>query len=309
MIIRVLGSAAGGGFPQWNCACANCSRLRAGTLRSKSRTQAQLAISPFGQEWFLVGASPDLRLQIEATPALFPRTGMRGSPIAGVVLLSAELDHVLGLLSLRERHSFLIYSTESVRRLVSGENSFFRMLERDAGQTRWMDLHPGARTPLRSPSGEESGLICEPLSVGKRFPSYATAENRANLILAEAVLGLLLEDSAGHRVFYAPGLLDLSAELIKLFSTCHLLLLDGTFWTDDELPRATGSGQTAREMGHLPVGGPDGLIARLAGLRGPRKVLMHINNTNPILDEESAEYRQTVAAGWEVAEDGWECTF
>lgn len=306
MLIRVLGSAAGGGFPQWNCACANCSRLRAGRLKSKPRTQAQLGVSSDGEKWFLVGASPDLRLQIEATPALFPRNETRGSPVAGVVLLSAELDHVLGLLSLRERHPLRVYSTNSVRHLVE-DNVFFRMLHREPGQCEWTNLQPGHKIPLEDPGGRESGLTILPVGVGERFPFYAGAERSIALNPAEAVMGLLVESSSGRRMFYAPGLPQLTSELLDLFGICDVLLLDGTFWSDDELARATGQGAAAHEMGHLSVGGPGGLIAQLAAIRGPRKVLTHINNTNPILDGDSAEHGDAVAAGWEIAEDGWEC--
>jgi pyrroloquinoline quinone biosynthesis protein B len=263
-------------------------------------------VSADGEKWFLVGASPDLRMQIEATPALFPKHGTRESPVAGVVLLSAELDHVLGLLSLRERHPLRVYSTNAVWQLVQ-DNAFFRMLKRQKGQCEWTELEPGHNTELQSPSGEKGGLAVLPISVGQQFPFYAGAERRIVLNPAEAVIGLLIESPGGRRIFYAPGLPRLSAEFLDLFGTCDLLLLDGTFWSDDELLRATGQGAAAHEMGHLPVGGSGGLIAQLAQVRGPRKVLMHINNTNPILDGDSAEYREVMAAGWEVAEDGWEC--
>jgi pyrroloquinoline quinone biosynthesis protein B len=205
MLIRVLGSAAGGGFPQWNCACANCSRLRAGRLKSKPRTQAQLGVTADGESWFLIGASPDLRLQIESTPALFPRSGTRGSPIAGVVLLSAELDHLLGLLSLRERHPLRVYSTNSVRQLVE-DNAFLRMLHRELGQCEWTDLEAGYKTGLQDSVGQESGLTIFPVTVGQRFPFYAGAERRIALNPAEAVMGLLVERPGGRRMFYAPGL-------------------------------------------------------------------------------------------------------
>jgi len=274
-------------------------------VKSKPRTQAQVGVSADGEKWFLVGASPDLRLQIEATPALFPRHETRGSPIAGVVLLSAELDHVLGLLSLRERHPLRVYSTSSVRQLTE-DNAFFRMLKRDLGQCEWTDLEPGYKIGLQDSVGQESGLTIFPVTVGQRFPFYAGAERRIALNPAEAVMGLLLEGPSQRRMFYAPGLPQVTPELLEIFRSCDLLLLDGTFWSDDELARTTGQGAAAHEMGHLPVGGSSGLIAQLSGLRGPRKVLTHINNTSPILDGDGAEHREVAAAGWEIAEDGWE---
>jgi pyrroloquinoline quinone biosynthesis protein B len=309
MLIRVLGSAAGGGFPQWNCACTNCAGLRAGTLHSKSRTQAQLAVSSNGGEWFLLGASPDLRVQLEATPPLQPShqpiANHRFSPIAGVVLLSAELDQSVGLLTLRERHPLRIYATPSVRKLVAGGNAFFRMLEREPGQSQWNDVHLDERIELRSASGERSDIGCAAISVGRQFPFFAGSGERADLTPAEAVLGLLLDDKAGRKMFYAPGLGEMTPNLMEIFRRCDLLLLDGSFWSDDELVSAVGEGQTAREMGHLPLSGPKGLLQALARVNVPRKILIHINNTNPILDETSEECREVKAAGWEVAEDGW----
>jgi pyrroloquinoline quinone biosynthesis protein B len=309
MLIRVLGSAAGGGFPQWNCACANCGGLRARTLRSKSRTQAQLAISADGRQWFLLGASPDLRMQMEATPPLLPShqsvSNNRSSPIAGVVLLSAELDHTVGLLTLRERHPLRIYATPSVRKLVADENSFFRMLERELGQSQWNDLRLRERIALQNASGEDSGIGCTAVSVGRKFPFFARADKRGDLTSDEAVLGLLLDDAAGRKMFYAPGLGEVKDNLLEIFRRCDVLLLDGSFWSDNELISAAGNGQTSREMGHLPLSGPDGMLQALAQVNGPRKILIHINNTNPILDETSDERRQVTTAGWEVAEDGW----
>ena len=313
MLIRVLGSAAGGGFPQWNCACSNCAGVRAGTLVSKPRSQAQLAVSPNGGEWFLLGASPDLRTQLEAASPLLPShqqsADNRLSPIAGVVLLSAELDHTVGLFTLRERHPLRIYATPSVRKLVADENSFFRMLEREPGQSQWENLQAGDRVKLRNARGKEIGIVCTPVSVGEKFPFFAFAgddrDKRADLQPDEAVLGLLLDDATGRKVFYAPGLGEVTPGLMNMFRACDVLLLDGSFWSNNELVSAAGKGQTAREMGHLPLGGLDGLLHALAGVDGPRKILIHINNTNPILDEVSDEYRQVRTAGWEIAEDGW----
>src|ERR1700737_3125730 len=173
MLIKILGSAAGGGFAQWNCGCAQCRGLRAGSLRGKARTQTQVAITQDGQSWFLLGASPDLRSQIEATPELRPRDGVRQSPISGAVLLNADIDHVLGLLLLRELQPLRVYSTSSVRRILRDDNSMFAMLQRVPNQTQWTDFAPGERFSLRNAEGEDSGVLWRTLSLGNHYPPYA----------------------------------------------------------------------------------------------------------------------------------------
>src|SRR5579863_4235109 len=308
MLVKILGSAAGGGFPQWNCACPNCSGVRAGTIPAKARTQTQVAVSPDGRSWFLLGASPDLRAQIEATPELHPRsgTGVRHSPIAGVVLLNADLDHVLGLLLLRELQPLRVYATESIRRIVAEDNSMFAMLQRVPDQLTWTSFQPGVQFPLHDPAGNDSGLRCRALSLGVHFPAYVSEQRRAQLKPNEASLGLIVESLSGKRLAYMPGVPQLTDDLVKEFDSADLLLFDGTFWSDDELIRTQGSGQTARQMGHVPVSSPDGSLQKLAGLRRPRKIYLHLNNTNPMLDESGSEYRQVRDAGWEIAEDGWQ---
>src|ERR1700731_3158149 len=175
MKVKILGSAAGGGFPQWNCACANCAAVRAGTFHGKPRTQTQVAISQGGRSWFLLGASPDLRAQSEATPELHPREGVRQSPIAGIVLSNAELDHVLGLLLLRELQPLRIHATASVRRILREHNSMFSMLQRIPNQTSWTDFDPGMEFDLCDPQGNPSDLRCRPLSLSAHYPAYVTA--------------------------------------------------------------------------------------------------------------------------------------
>ncbi len=306
MRIKVLGSAAGGGFPQWNCGCSNCHGLRQGTLRGKARSQAQLAVSGDCKAWFLLNASPDLRIQIEANTELHPAGGQRHSPISGVVLSSGDLDNVLGLLLLREFQPLHIYSTAAIRKIVSQDNSFFRLLERVPGQAKWAEIRPGAVFELKS--GEQSGscaIRCRALALPGPYPAYAQANGRSELAAEEAVVALTLE-SGGRKMVFAPALPALTDELQAKIADCDLLFADGTFWADDELRRIRGGGPTAREMGHLPVGGPGGSLEQLARLRGPRKIFIHINNTNPLLDEDSPQYAQAREAGWEIAEDGWE---
>src|SRR5713101_1963485 len=282
MQVKILGSAAGGGFPQWNCACPNCHAVRGGQFRGKVRSQTQVAVSSDGKSWFLLGASPDLRFQIESSPELHPRSGTRSSPISGVVLASADLDHTLGLLLLR------------------GENSMFRMLNRVADQVHWRTIRAGVRFTFKSVIGNDSGIGCMPIAVSSCYPAYANRVPQSG----EAVVGLILTAPSGTTMGFFPQLALLTPELKSVFAKLDCLLLDGTFWSDDELIRLQGSGQRAREMGHIPLGGEDGTLNQLAELSMPRKKYIHINNTNPMLNEAGAEYRAVRDSGWELAEDG-----
>jgi pyrroloquinoline quinone biosynthesis protein B len=283
--------------------------LRAGTLQGVARTQSQVAVDAGDGRWFLLNASPDLRAQIEATPELHPRTPPRGTPIEGVVLTNADLDHVLGLLLMREFQPLRIYSTAAVRRILTEDNSVFGMLRQFPEQLVWTDIEPNDAFELTTQSGQETGLRCEPVTAARSYPAYVTAERRAELSADEAVLGLILTFPAGKRLAYFPGLPEVTDDWRARVSECDVLLVDGTFWTDDELQRTRGGiGKTARQMGHSPLSGPDGTIARLASLTRMRKVFVHVNNTNPILDEAGPEYRQLRDAGWQVACDGMEMT-
>ena len=309
MHVKILGSAAGGGFPQWNCTCPNCRSLRAGTFHGKPRTQAQLALSADSEHWFLLGASPDLRAQIEATPELHPQAAensTRHSPIAGAVLLNADIDHVLGLLLLRELQPLRVHATKSVRRVLTEDNSMFAMLRRVSNQVSWIEFTPETFFSLLAPTGTNSGLRCRALPLGTHFPAYVSTPRRAQLCPAESSLGLIVESSSGKRLAYMPAVPHIDDVLLKDVESADVLLFDGTFWSNDELIRIQGSAQTAHEMGHVPVSSPDGSLARLAHLRRPRKIYVHINNTNPMLNEDSPEHRQVRDAGWEIAEDGWQ---
>jgi pyrroloquinoline quinone biosynthesis protein B len=307
MRVNILGSAAGGGFPQWNCACPNCRTLRSGTFRGKARTQAQVAVSEDSRSWFLLGASPDLRAQIEATPELRPREGFRQSPIAGAVLANADIDHVLGLLLLRELQPLRVYATDAIRRILTEDNSMFAMLQRIPGQVSWTDFTPGTTFPLLGPDSKDSGLRCRALSLGTHFPAYVSGHRQSELKSGEASLGLIVEAPLGKRLAYMSAVPKIDDALMKELESADVVLFDGTFWSDDELIRIQSSGQTARQMGHVPVSAAEGSLSRLAGLRRPRKIYMHINNTNPVLNEAGPEYQQVRDAGWEIAEDG--CQF
>jgi pyrroloquinoline quinone biosynthesis protein B len=277
--------------------------VRAGTFQGKPRSQTQVAISEDGRSWFLLGASPDLRAQIEATPELHPRDGIRQSPIAGVVLANADLDHVLGLLLLRELQPLRVHSTASVRRILREDNSMFGMLQRIPNQTLWTDFQSGEEFHLQSRQGKDSGVRCHAHSLSPHYPAYVSAQRRSQLAPGEASMGFVIESPSRLRLAYMPAVPQLDDALLQQLDICDVLLFDGTFWSDNELIRVQGGGQTALQMGHVPV--EDSLV-KLAEVRRPRKIFLHINNTNPMLDEASPEYCQVRGAGWEVAEDGWQ---
>ena len=309
MFIRILGSAAGGGFPQWNCACANCSGLRNGSLRAAARSQTQLAFSPDGMVWFLLGASPDLRAQILVAPQLAPPGGeSTGTPIGGVFLASADVDSLMGLLHLREFQSFFLFATPAVQKIVQTENRIFDVLHRAEPPVQWQSLTPGARLACRfgeDPSSAPPTFICSPVSIGGSFPDYLSTELSRSLPSQESVIAIRFEQS-GKSFFFAPSLPEISGEWLKAAAASDIAFLDGTFWSDDELIATGRAHKTAREMGHVPLSGRDGLLAQFPSDSATRKILIHINNTNPILDEDSAEHRAVRDAGFEVASDGME---
>jgi pyrroloquinoline quinone biosynthesis protein B len=298
--IEILGSAAGGGFPQWNCGCRNCQLLRAGIFRGKARSQTQVAVSGDNRSWFLLNASPDLRVQIEAAPFLYPRAP-RHSPIEGILLTSGDIDQIAGLLSLRELQPFRIWCTPSLRQILQKNNSVFAMLNRVPSQASWNEVKAGESISLLTLTGKESGIECDVFSLGRRYPAYVLAKRVAKLKSAEALLGVILESSSGKRLAYLPAVPKIDEKLLRRLESMDALLFDGTFWSDDELIQTQGSGATAREMGHVPVSES---LKKLSDIHG-RKVFIHINNTNPMLDESSVEHREVRDAGWEIAEDGW----
>jgi pyrroloquinoline quinone biosynthesis protein B len=304
--IIILGSAAGGGFPQWNCACHNCAGLRAGTLRARPRSQTQIAFSPDDRVWFLIGASPDLRAQILSAPELSPQPGKPGhTPIGGVFLPSADVDAVMGLLHLREFQSFFVFASAGVQRALRSENRIFKVLDRSDPPVQWQVLSSKGRLGchLSESPGESPTFVCNTIPLSGEFPDYVSEEFRRSASPDDATLGFLFE-CADKKIFVAPSLSGLSAEWQKSAASADLVLLDGTFWSNDELQRTGRTKKTAREIGHLPLSGADGLLAQFpAGVKG-RKILLHINNTNPILDEHSAEHAAVLEAGFEIAYDG-----
>ena len=291
----VLGSAGGGGFPQWNCRCPVCQLAWTGDTRVKSRTQASLAVSGNGRDWILLNTTPDLRAQLLATPRLQPRTELRSSPIAAVILTGAEVDQVAGLLTLRERQAFTVLATSDTLAAVA-VNPIFGVL--DAGLVRRDEVALGVRFPL------PGGLEAELFSVPGKVALYL--EDEAPALAAETGANVGVEIICGaNRLAYVPGAAAVPAALRERLAGADVILFDATLFSDNEMI-ATGTGEkTGRRMGHMPLDGADGTLVALADLAG-RRILTHINNTNPILIEGSLQRRQVEAAGFEIAEDGME---
>lgn len=295
--VRLLGTAAGGGLPQWNCACDNCLAARAG--RIPTRTQSSVALSADGQSWFLVNASPDLRAQIEATPALHPRdTSARNSPIAGVLLTNADLDHVLGLILLREGEALPVLATDAVRETLTGPLGFETLLGGFCG-IRW-EAAPAEFSLLRLRDGSPSGLAVRTIFLPggpPRFDKTSTAQSGHSVAYQ-------IRDERGARLLLAPDVAEITPELQRALEESDAVIFDGTFWVADELRRLDPKARTAQQMGHLPI--RDGSLDVLRRLPARWKVFTHINNTNPILAADSPQRAAVLAAGVLVGEDGLE---
>jgi len=273
--IRVLGSAAGGGFPQWNCGCANCLGARAGTLKTRARTQESLAVSADGDSWFLINASPEIRQQIESFAPLWPRA-QRHSPIAAIVLTNGDLDHCLGLLSLRESHPLVVYATEPVHAGFTEGNALYRTLERFPRQVEWRALVLGREVPLGS---DGSGLYLTAVPAPGKLPLHLERHRQPS---PDDSVGLVIHDrrTAG-RLAYFSGVAGRSPQLDGALADADVIFFDGTFWSSDELIAAGLGTRRAEDMAHWPIGGAQGSLAFLASLRARRRVLIHVNNTNP----------------------------
>ena len=305
MRIRVLGSSAGGGFPQWNCNCSNCKGLRNGSIRAHARTQSSIAVSATGEDWLLVNASPDILKQIAQTPELQPARAVRDSGIAAVLLMDAQIDHVTGLLMLRERQTPLpLLATPEVFTDISDGFPITRILSHYCQVAPTELPIDGSTTAIPGLPGVEVQTV----ALASKPPPYSPF--RGNPRPGDNI-GLLLHNPAsGAKAFYAPGLAAVTQELLEIMSGCTVVLVDGTFWTHDEMQREGLSKKAALDMGHLPQSGPGGMIEQLDKLpSGVRKILIHINNTNPMLVEDSAERAELVAHGIEVAFDGMDIAF
>lgn len=289
----VIGSAAGGAFPQWNCRCPVCQLAWAGDPRVRPRTQASLALSADGENWTLLNASPDLGAQIRATRALHPRGEIRGSPIGAVVLTGGEIDQIAGLLHLRESAPFALYATAATHAAVAS-NAMYAALNAVTRRA----VGPGEKFSL--PGGIEAELFTVP---GK-LPLYLEGENPE--IGAESAANVGVEISAnGARLIFIPGAAAVTNALMTRLSRADAVLFDGTLFTDDEMIRTKTGAKTGRRMGHMPIDGDGGTLNALAGLHA-RRIFVHINNTNPILIDGSPERKRVNDKGWEVAEDGME---
>jgi pyrroloquinoline quinone biosynthesis protein B len=299
LAVLVLGSAAGGGIPQWNCDCLVCRLAWAGDKRVKFRTQTSLAVSGNRKDWILLNASPDLRVQIEATPRLQPKkatkTGRRGSPIAAAVLTGAEIDQVGGLLHLRERHRFSLFGTKATLDILRG-NPIFDGLASDM-VTRQIVV---PAIPFNLPGGVEAELF----KVPGKAPLYLEGENPEVGAETETNVGIEIRAN-GARLVFIPGAAKMTAETLRRAENADVLFFDATLYRDDEMIRAKVGNKTGRRMGHMPISGNDGSL-RALGESAKRRFYIHINNTNPIVIKGSVEQKRVAAAGFEIAEDGME---
>ncbi|AYW41087.1 pyrroloquinoline quinone biosynthesis protein PqqB [Pseudomonas aeruginosa] len=298
MYIQILGSAAGGGFPQWNCNCPNCRGLREGTLNAQARTQSSIALSDNGVNWILCNASPDIRAQIDAFSALQPARSLRDSGIAAIVLLDSQIDHCTGLLSLREGCPHQVWCTETVHGDLCNGFPLFPMLEHWNGGLLWNPIDLSGDFVI--PDCPHLRFTAIPLR--SAAPPYSPHRHDPH---PGDNIGLLVHDGrSGRSLFYAPGLGQVDDELLTRMDEADCLLVDGTLWHDDEMRMRRVGNSSGRDMGHLAQSGPGGMLEVLAGFPRQRKVLIHINNTNPILDEDSAERAELTRRGIEVAWDG-----
>ncbi|MBV9922057.1 MAG: pyrroloquinoline quinone biosynthesis protein PqqB [Pseudonocardia sp.] len=291
MLLRVLGSAAGGGSPQWNCGCPVCAAVR--SRPQLARTQSSVAVSAEGRRWFLINASPDVHAQIEAFPGLQPH-GDRTTPLQAVLLTDAELDHTLGLLLLREANGLRLYTTAAVHKTLCDGSGVLRTLARYC-PVEWQAVVPGTDVQL------SEGLSCRAFDVPTtKRDRFGTGTDHGR------VVGYRLTDQRGGILVYLPGVQALTPALRAEIEGCDCLLIDGTCWRDDELVRLGLASKTAREMGHLPISGPDGSLAQVRSLDVGRTIFVHMNNTNPILIPDTPERRVLEESGVEVAVDGLE---
>ena len=306
--LLILGSAAGGGFPQWNSNDAASKRARAKDPAAPARTQSSLAVTCDDRRWVVFNASPDLRQQINDNAALHPKNGLRHSPIASVVLTNGDVDHVAGLLTLREGQPFTLYATERVLSVLRA-NSIFNVLNPEFVERRLIRLNEPFEVCGRS--GDGTGIIVEAFAVPGKVALYL--ENAA----AGSNFGTQPEDTVGLRIatrdngsqcFYVPGCAGLTDDLAGRLAGAPLVLFDGTLWRDDEMIVAGVGAKTGRRMGHMSVSGADGTMAAFEKLGVKRKVFVHMNNSNPILLADSPERAAIAQAGWEAAHDGMEIT-
>jgi pyrroloquinoline quinone biosynthesis protein B len=307
MRVVVLGSAAGGGFPQWNSNAPACRRARRGDAATKPRTQASIAVSSDGKSWFILNASSDIYAQIAARDVLWPSGQLRSSPIAGIVLTGGDVDAVAGLLTLRERHHFALYATAEVQAVIA-ENSIFQVLSMDCVERRILPLE--APAALLAPAGVATGLGVTAFPVPGKVPLWLEDDGKdPGIVEGGHTVGLeVTEPQSGARLFFIPGCAAMTEGLARRLRGAPLVFFDGTLWRDDEMVRLGIGSKTGKRMGHMSMSGERGTIAAFRELGVARKIFLHINNTNPVLIENSAERTEAEAAGWTIAYDGLELT-
>lgn len=306
MRILVLGAAAGGGFPQWNCNCAACRRTRAKDANARSSHQASVAVSRDGEHWFVLNAAPDLRQQINENPRLHPRHGLRGSPIAGVIVTNGDIDAIAGLLNLREGTPFSVYGHERVLAVLRA-NSVFNVL--DANLVPRCELPLDRAVPLMLPDRTPSGLTVETFAVPGKIALYLEDASKGAGFGSQPgdTVGLHIRDeSTGTGFFFISSCAHMTPEIANRVKGAELVFFDGTLWSDDEMIKAGMSKKTGQRMGHMSMSGPEGTIAAFRDLGVKRKIFVHINNSNPALLSDSPEHAELEAAGWQVGADGME---
>ena len=299
MHIRLLGTGAGGGFPQWNCNCHNCKRLRAGTIKSSARTQSSITVSGNGEDWVLFNASPDIRAQIESFPPLQPARKIRDTGICAIILCDGQIDHTTGMIILREHDKpWDVYCTRAVYEDMTTGYPLFNILGHFRG-VNWHEVNT-EQTGFTIPKADNLVFTAVPLK--SEAPPYSP--HRHNTVPGDNV-GFRVEDTkTGKNLFYAPGLGTMEDHVLEYMRNADVVLVDGTVWTNDEMSRFGISDKLASEMGHLDQSSKGGIMEILSGLDKPRKILIHINNTNPVLDEDSDERKQLDNLGIEVSYDG-----
>ncbi len=299
MHIHLLGTGAGGGFPQWNCNCDNCARLRQGTLKSSARTQSSITISSNGIDWVLFNASPDIRAQLESFPPLQPARQVRDTGICSIILCDGQIDHTTGLIILREHDKpWDIYCTSSVYEDMTTGYPIFNILKHFRG-VHWHEVNTD-QSSFTIPKADN--LIFTAVPLKSEAPPYSP--HRGNPVAGDNVGFKVADTSTGKNLFYAPGLGEIEDHVYAYMKNADVVLIDGTVWTNDEMSRHGISNKLASEMGHLDQSSKGGIKDTLTSLDKPRKILIHINNTNPILDEESDERQELNDANIEVSYDG-----
>ena len=298
MYIYILGSAAGGGFPQWNCNCVNCDGVRKGTIQAKARTQSSIAISENGVDWVLFNASPDIRQQLFDFKAAQPARKLRDTGISNVILMDSQLDHTSGLLTLREGCPIRVWCTEMVYQDLSTGFPVFNILKHWNGGFQYHQIDP--KHAFRIDGFEYLEFV--PLMIQSAAPPYSP--HRHDPHEGDNIALMIKDHKTQKQLFYAPGLGKIDDEIMAIMQNSDCVMIDGTLWTDDEMLQTGVGVKTGREMGHLYISGEGGSLSYLKQLSKPKKVLIHINNTNPILNEDSTQFAELQANGVEVAYDG-----